>query len=260
MRCVGIDLAWSPRNNSGGFALEVGDGVARELAWQDSLGSDGEILEFVARASGRGPALVAVDAPITIPNESGARGCDRDITRVFGRFQAGAHPANRRILGRYGELRPVGLASRLAEELGFVLDPYIARHTTRRQLIEVYPHPGMVALFGLDRTLKYKRGSVTQRRSELLRLQAYLLALASANPVLEVGDSWRREIEALRGRELKRYEDLLDSLFCAYTMAFCWHHGPGHYQVFGNVRDGHILVPLPPDQRDRFNLLPLGSV
>ncbi len=197
---------------------------------------------------------MAVDAPITVPNERGARPCDRDVTRVFGRFQAGAHPANRRILGRYGDLRPVSLARRLGEELGFAQDPYITRHTTRRQLVEVYPHPGMVALFGLDRTLKYKRGTVSQRRSELKRLQCHLLALASAKPALEVGDSWRREIEALRGRELKQYEDLLDSLFCAYTVAYCWHHGSAHYQVFGNVRDGHILVPVPLHQRARFNL------
>jgi predicted RNase H-like nuclease len=254
MRCIGIDLAWSPRNTSGGFALDASDGTARQIAWRAGLHSDGEIIAFIAQASGSGPALVAIDAPIAVPNENGARPCDREVTRVFGRFQAGAHPANRRILRRYGGPRAERLAGRIAAELGFAHDPYIARHTTRRQLIEVYPHPGMVTLFGLERTLKYKRGPVSQRRIELERLQSHILALDSAIPKLQLEQAWRREIMTLRGHQLKQYEDLLDSLFCAYTMAYCWHHGPEHYQVFGDIQDGHILVPIPPQGRQQLAL------
>jgi predicted RNase H-like nuclease len=256
MRCIGIDLAWSPRNTSGGFALDVDDGIACQIAWRAGLHSDDDIIAFIAQAAGSGSALVAVDAPIAVPNETGARRCDRKVTRIFGRFQAGAHPANRRILRRYGGLRAERLANRIAAELGFAHDPYIARHTTRRQLIEVYPHPGMVMLFGLERTLKYKRGPVSQRRSELKRLQSHILALDSAVPKLQLKQAWRRDIVTLRGHQLKQYEDLLDSLFCAYTMAYCWHHGPEHYQVFGNIQDGHILVPIPPQGRQKLALPP----
>jgi predicted RNase H-like nuclease len=254
MRCIGIDLAWSPRNPSGGFALEIDDGVAHQVDWWEGLGSDDQVVAFVAKATGPGAALVAVDAPIAVPNETGARPCDREITRVFGRFQAGAHPASRRMLGRYGGLRAERLAKRLVKELNLVHSPDIARQKPTRQLVEVYPHPGMVALFGLDKTLKYKRGRVKQRRAELRRLQYYLLTLSDGSPALHTSDDWRRDIGKLRGRSLKQYEDLLDSLFCAYAAAYCWTHGPLHYEVFGNVADGHILVPIPPDQRSRLGL------
>lgn len=254
MRCVGIDLAWSPRNNSAGFALEVEGGVAREIAWCETLANDDQIMGFIDQMAGHGPALVAMDAPIAVPNASGARPCDREITRLFGRFQAGAHPANRRALGRYGGLRAERLARRIVQELAFAHHPYIDRHTATRQLIEVYPHPGMVSLFGLDRTLKYKRGPIDRRRAELDRLQAHLLALKNEVPALRVSGGWRQEITKLGGRALKQYEDLLDSLFCAYTVAYCWTHGPTHYEVFGTVEKGHILVPIPPKQRSRIGL------
>lgn len=254
-RCIGIDLAWSRRNSSGAFALEAdGDATAREVSWREGLKDDDEIIAFIAQASGPGPALVAIDAPIAVPNESGARPCDREISRVFGRFQAGAHPANRRALGRYGGLRAEQLTKRIVHELGFAHHPHIARQANTRQLIEVYPHPGMVALFGLDKTLKYKRGRVERRRAELDCLQRHLLALVNAVPALQVGNGWRRDVHRLRGRLLKQYEDLLDSLFCAYTLAYCWHYGPLHYQIFGNVQEGHILVPIPPHQRPRLGL------
>lgn len=254
MRCIGVDLAWSPRNTSGVFALQVEDIEAREVRWHHALADDDEILAFIAEAAGQGPALVAIDAPIRVPNQRGARPCDREITRVFGRFQAGAHPASRRTLERYGGLRAERLAERIVWELGFAHDPHIPHQAATRQLVEVYPHPGMVALFGLELTLKYKRGPVDQRRAELEHLQRHLLALADAMPILRVGNGWCRDIAGLRGRRLKRYEDLLDSLFCAYTAAYCWYHGSLYYEVFGTVADGHILVPVPPHQRSRLGL------
>jgi predicted RNase H-like nuclease len=258
MRCIGIDLAWSPRNPCGGFALKASGSVAREIGWREGLGSDAEIIAFIAEVAGEGPALVAIDAPIAVPNECGARPCDKEITRAFGRFQAGAHPANRRVLGRYGGPRAEKLVGRL-EAKGFVHDPHIARQTEARQVIEVYPHPGMVALFGLEKTFKYKRGRIAQRRHELSRLQGHLLALVGATPALQVDGGWQRDIAGLRGRAFKQYEDLLDSLFCAYIAAYCWHHGPSHYEVFGSVKAGHILVPIPPDQRSRFGLPTSGK-
>jgi predicted RNase H-like nuclease len=254
IRCIGIDLAWSERNASGAFGLEVADGTAREVGWRRGLKCDDEIIAFIAEVAGNRPALVAIDGPIAVPNESGARHCDREITRVFGRFQAGAHPANRRALRRYGGLRVERLAKRVVAELGYAHDPHIPRQTDTRQMLEVYPHPGMVALFGLEKTLKYKRGRIARRRHELNRLQSHLLALAESTPALQLSERWRRDIAGLRGHAFKRYEDLLDSLFCAYTAAYCWHFGPSHYVVFGTVKAGHILVPMPPDQRLRFGL------
>jgi predicted RNase H-like nuclease len=228
--------------------------MARQIAWSDGLDNDDEIVRFIATASEQHPALVAIDAPLIVPNQAGARPCDREITRVFGRFQAGAHPANRRLLERYGGLRAERLTERIVQELGFAHNPYIARCASTRQVLEVYPHPAMVALFDLHRTLKYKRGSIEQRRTELGRLRCHLLTLVSAYPALSFENDWLPDVATLKGIALKRHEDLLDSLFCAYIAAYCWCHGSTHYEIFGSVREGYILVPIPPDQRSRFGL------
>ena len=42
---------------------------------------------------------VAIDAPLVVPNATGQRPVDRLVTRQYGRFHAGAYPANRRLLG-----------------------------------------------------------------------------------------------------------------------------------------------------------------
>lgn len=57
----------------------------------------------------------------------------------------------------------------------------------RRVAAEVYPHPAMVRLFGLDQRIPYKRGRVEIRRREFRRLQEELrLCLSNHFPALVV--------------------------------------------------------------------------
>lgn len=39
--------------------------------------------------------VVAIDAPLVVPNQTGQRTCERLIGRAFGRFHASAHTSNR---------------------------------------------------------------------------------------------------------------------------------------------------------------------
>lgn len=84
MRFVGIDLAWSPRNRSGAAVLSADGRLVHATA---SLGDDDEVSDYVASAIPTGvPGLVAIDAPLAVPNETGSRRCDREVAAVFGRF------------------------------------------------------------------------------------------------------------------------------------------------------------------------------
>ena len=65
----------------------------------------------------------------------------------------------------------------------------------------MYPHPATIALFGLDKTLKYKKGSFETRQHELLRLMTLIEGLDKATPRLRVNHnmSWvelRKRVEA----------------------------------------------------------------
>jgi len=253
MRFVGIDLAWSPRNRSGGAVLSADGSLQAPTA---ALGSDKEIVDYVVAAIPAGtPGLVAIDAPLAVPNETGSRPCDRQVAAVFDRFEAGPYPANRRNLARYGGLRAEAITRHL-HYLGFRHDPHIVRQANTRQVIEVFPHPATVSLFHLERTLKYKaragRG-YPHRWRELTRLQTRLAALAEAEPALVlVTDIASMPIEGKRGKAFKETEDLLDALVCAYSAYYAWYHGPRGYAVYGprdreaSADEGHILVPMTP--------------
>lgn len=241
---IGLDLAWSPRNNSAGVALQGEGPCARWVAHCERLGSDEDIVAFVGEASGEGPALVAIDAPLIVPNEEGARPVDREITRLYGRYGAGCYPANRQRIG--GGIRGEKIVAAL-ERYGFIQDPHIQRLCTTRCVFEVYPHPATITLFHLDRTLQYKprpHRTLESRRGELARLRELLRGLDSRVPAALMDKQvMNRAMESLAGSALKRYEDLLDAALCAYIAYYAWYWGPAGYQVYGDTTCGYILVP-----------------
>ena len=189
--------------------------------------------------------LVAIDAPLIVRNPTGSRPCETALNRDFHRFEAGAHPAN---TANPAFKNPRG--ARIATALTLDMDP--ASSSTRRA-IEVYPHPATVALFGLEKTLKYKRGSFEARQRELLQLMTLIEGLDKATPRLRVNHnvSWvelRKRVEAAtRPVQLDRDEDPVDAVVCAYV-ALYWYHRPEDVTVYGDFATGYIVTPtLPPD-------------
>lgn len=219
--------------------------TSHPIAWDDALSDDASIVEFLAHEIGAGPALVAVDAPLVVPNETGSRPCDREVSRAYRWAEAGAYPANRQRLGP--RVRGEDLVAKLAE-CGFQHSPVVPRQAKVRQVVEVYPHPGMVELFGLPRTLKYKDrpGRPYELRwQELNKLRELLRSLSRREPALHAG-LWLEKLNppGLRRRALKRLEDLLDACFCAYTALHIWYWGEVGYLRFGDLESGYILVPV----------------
>jgi predicted nuclease with RNAse H fold len=97
-----LDLVASARRS----ALAEVDGSGRLLRLE-LLGDDEEILAALPA----GPALVAVDAPLAVPDETG----QRDLERVLSWCDVPLFPVSRRRLRQvYGGARGVALADRLA--------------------------------------------------------------------------------------------------------------------------------------------------
>lgn len=251
MKFIGLDLAWAAHNPSGGAVMTV-DGTGGRLTDVTVLRDNLDVLSFIDRHVPEGVGgVVAIDAPLRVPNASGSRAAERELARVFGRFQAGAHPANRALVGdASGNVRGEVLAGAL-QERGFVLDPFLNARQQTRRVVEVFPHPAMVSLFGLSRTLKYKNKG--QGRAALLSawaaLHGHLRALASADPPLHGLDALlATEVTALRGRSLKDHEDQVDAVVCAYVALYAWTWGAARTEVFGSVEGGHILTPALPER------------
>ena len=118
VRCLGIDLAWGERARTGLAALDP-SGV---LVASTSVVTDDEIAAFVQRWARVGPGdglVAAVDAPLVVPNLTGRRPCEAQVSAAFGRFFAGAYPANR----ANPAFAPEPRGARLARRFGWSIDP-----------------------------------------------------------------------------------------------------------------------------------------
>lgn len=236
MYFVGVDLAWSDNNPSGVAVIHN-----NRLVDYTTLQDDQQIISHITQVVADQPCLVAIDAPLLVPNESGSRVAEKKINEVFRSFEAGAHPANRSWLTRSsGRVRGEDIVDELAK-IGVVHNPYDVS-SAGRKCFEVYPHPAMVVLFGLQKTLKYKprqKRSYDKRWNAFERYQQYMREL----PFEAEDDVLSRDVRKLRASALKKYEDCLDAIFCAYIAKYA-HENETRVAVFGDMSEGYILTPV----------------
>lgn len=219
------------------------------LVHSSSVVTDAEIDAVLGAHTHGAEVVAAIDAPLVVPNLTGMRDAERLVTQHFGRYSAGAYPANRSNKNfdpPRGEL--------LAQRHGWDVDPEVRPAAGRSVAIEVYPHPAMVVLFELERVLPYKSKPGRDVASRSVAWQALLDALERVTgPLLALTENRRWQelrtavAEARRPFELDRVEDEVDAILCAY-LAWLWHHDRDRMVVLGTARDGYIVVPgLPGD-------------
>jgi predicted RNase H-like nuclease len=241
MYLAGVDLAWAGRNPTGVAVLDA----QGRLVHLSAVRHDAEVLAAL-RPYVAHDCVVGFDAPLVVINRTGQRPAETALNRDFRRFEAGAHPVN---TGK-PEFAGGPRAARLALALGLDMDPL---SPARRRAIEVYPHAATVALFRLPRTLKYKAKpgrSLDQLKSELLLLMDGLEKLAQAPVPLRVaGPDWvemrRRVVTAQRKSELRRAEDPVDAVVCAYVALYAT-RCPSEVTIYGDVATGYIVTPTLP--------------
>lgn len=248
MRFIGLDLAWSARNPTGAAVVE-GDARGGALRTTELLGGDDEVIAFVREQAGTAPALVLIDAPLYVPNQTGRRPAEAEISATFARYHAGAHPANRNRLAVAGVVRGETLVTRL-EALGFTHQAEVVAGQAVRQIVEVYTHPALIAFFNLERIIQYKarpKRSHEHRLAEFARFQSYLRSLSTADPALhDTTALLARDLDFPSKARLKDYEDLLDGVLCAYIGQYLWRWGMRRARVFGTMAEGYITTPVPP--------------
>lgn len=243
MHFVGLDLAWGERRPSG-IAVVDTDGRLVDVG----VGTDDDSIVAALRPYTCDECLVAIDAPLIVKNATGQRAAERELNAEFGRFEAGAHPANMTMPVFAARVR----GAVLANALGLDMDPC---STSRRRAIEVYPHPATIALFGLGRTLKYKRRNrdAAHRKSELWKLLTHIESLEDRDPALRLHGSrdWiqlRAKTEsAIRPFELNACEDPLDAVICAYVGLYS-HHRPDDVTTYGDFETGYVVTPTLPSR------------
>lgn len=235
MHFVGLDIAWGEKNQTGVAVVDADGRLLHVGVAHDDESIAAAVAPYVADE-----CLVAIDGPLIVPNETGARPCETALSRDFQKFDAGARPAYR---GRPEFNPPRGEV--LAKRLDLDMDP---QSRADRRAIEVFPHPATVVLFGLAKILKYKRGEFDVRKRELLQLMTHIEGLDDGSPRLRVNrnPSWvelRKRVEAAtRPGHLDRDEDPVDAVICAYVALYQFHR-PEDVTIYGDFETGYIVTP-----------------
>ena len=247
---IGLDLAWTSKNESGICWLE---GDSRENLRCTRLETAAYETEDLAQeVADANPAVVTIDAPILYSPE---RWAESEVARRFGRYKIGAHSAH--AAWRNGYRAGFDLADALSAR-GFTCDPNPMLSGDRRtpSAVEVFPHTIHVILFGLGERLPYKRkkGRDTPFLQRVLQeYQRHLrdlikreCPLVLEHPAVQSALN-PASAEGARGQALKRLDDTLDGLTCAISAWLMWDQ-PGHWQVLGDL-NGYIVVPREPNEQ-----------
>jgi predicted RNase H-like nuclease len=177
------------------------------------------VLQAATRLAGDPPSLVTLDMPVATTPILGRRAADREVSRSFGAQWCSAHSP--------GPLRPGLLGAELSRqfsEAGFPIATAITPAGTTHRLVEVYPHPALLALLRRHRRVPYKVGKassywkgapVADRIEKLLtEFAAILDRLATHIDDIAIPLPDAAEVRSLAA--LKPLEDAIDALVC------CW--------------------------------------
>ncbi|WP_088240227.1 DUF429 domain-containing protein [Calothrix rhizosoleniae] len=256
MKFLGIDLGWKSQPSGLCYLRLINEKLQIiDLNRQEQIA---DILRWVDDCiQPQESAIIAVDAPTLIPNDTGSRLPDKLTHKHFGKYHAGCYPANKNL--PFAE-RTINFGLEL-ESRGFTHAPTMEPQKPGRYQIEVFPHPAIVNLFDLQRILKYKKGRIQERQKELLKLYDYIIhILPYLEPRLDINPQGHKQTakfieidffsSSLTGAELKAAEDKLDSLICAYVGAYWWYWGEQHNLVLGDCSTGYIVIPSRVETRD----------
>ena len=242
---LGIDAAWTAGQPSG-VALVAGSpgdwrvvavapsyGAFIDLAggmsvdWQGARPTGqwppiGNLLEAAGRLSFESVDLVTVDMPIANEQIVRRREADRAIARAFGKHWCATHSPT--------PVRPGKLGAELMTALrehSFPLVTGIDQLDGRRCSAEVYPHPALLRLLGDDVRVPYKvarsgrywPGTSVAERIRLLLEQMNRITSGLEERLGPTGVRLPAAKAVPSLSALKRYEDALDAIVCAWVGA-----------------------------------------
>jgi predicted RNase H-like nuclease len=242
---LGIDAAWTEKEPSGVALLEGSSGNWRCVAVTPSYDfflslAEGVPVDWSIKSRGAVPdasrlvtaaeqllngqklGVVAVDMPLSTEPITGRRVADVATSKAFGGMGAAVHSPS--------VDRPGIISTQLRDgfiEAGFPLATSTTPAGTPDRLVEVYPHPALLSLTGANYRLCYKvsrsrrywpDSTPAERRANLL-IQFQRILSALANEIRGIPIELPDPTSMVPVSGLKRYEDSLDALVCAWVCA-----------------------------------------
>lgn len=177
------------------------------------------LLHASAQLAGEPAALVTLDMPVATTPILGRRMADREVSRTFGAQWCSAHSP--------GLVRPGSLGAQLSRrftEVGYPIATATTPPGTPNRLVEVYPHPALLALLRRDRRVPYKvgkassywKGAPIAERIERLLTEFAAILDGLATHIDNIAIPLPDGAEVPSPAALKPFEDAIDALVC------CW--------------------------------------
>lgn len=164
--------------------------------------------------------LVTVDMPLATVPIVGRREADTQISKNFGTAGCATHSPSSERPGKVSEILRDGFL-----KMGFALSTSESLPDARPCLVEVYPHPAILRLLNLEYRLPYKVSKSTKywpdrdskfRIAQLLG-QFRLILAGLSNHFENIPLELPQPDECVSLSYLKRYEDAIDALVCAWV-------------------------------------------
>ena len=265
---LGIDAAWTAHNPSGVALVRTNPNQGWEcvalapsydafaalsecnpVQWDErpSVGKPKpkRLLETAGKLlGGEQVTVVSVDMPLSNTRITGRREADRAISREFGRFGGGAHTPS--------ATRPGVISEELRESLAGLGYRLAVSEREAGAVIEVYPHPALLRLlrrtyrvpYKVDRARSYWPGLTPKQRADRLIKKFRLIYEGLTCVIQGIPDFLPASPYGGSLASLKRYEDALDALVCAWVGT---RYLEGCADPFGD-QDAAIWVPSNRDE------------
>ncbi|ROQ39789.1 putative RNase H-like nuclease [Frondihabitans sp. PhB188] len=281
MLLIGVDLAWGegsparPASTTGPatrarLANETGvcamqpDGTIVDAGWTRGVDATAE---WILRHTGAG-AVIAVDAPLVVPNATGMRESEKQVGRAYGRWKVSCNATNQALPWLAG----LRLRDLLDEHGVTVVAGTSPPADGARVAFECYPFTTLVGMSELGYDVerpRYKRldralppaEARLARRAATDDLIGRLARLDAADPPVDLRShpltaDLLESPTPLDGPGHKHREDLIDAVLCAWTASVWLRHGLDRTQVLGRDepldeagRPATIVTPCRPTQR-----------
>ena len=232
-KVTGIDLAWGYKMPdaiaTGHLTKEAEQWVLSNLELTYQKFSIEGLCEHLLQQ--KLPSLLAIDAPLLCKNETGARPVDLKCSALYRKHEAGCHPVNLNLVKR-----PLELTAEFSRRKVLISQKW---HNVGSRAIEVYPHPTMIHWFRIEKTIKYKKGKVAEKRAAFRTYQGYLSEWLKSWPV----NIKSTPSHLLHSEWTKENEDKLDAFFC--LLIACWEviHQGNKSLTLGDDKTGFIVIP-----------------
>jgi len=268
---LAIDAAWTDSEPSGVAVVTSSGGRWRCIALAPSYeafislsnGSDvdwnaprfnggmpeiNSLLDAASRLGGVHVDLVTIDMPVATVKITGRRQADDCISKEYGGRGCGTHTPSSMRPGKIGKY-----ITEQFEAAGYSIATKTELPGRTMRLVEVYPHPALLTLLGSEYRIPYKvakslrywpKTTTVQRIEKLLNeFQTIIGTLARIFGPIPLRLPQAVEVPSLA--TLKRYEDAIDALLCAWV-GICYLEGKAI--AFGDETSS-IWCPLEKSQR-----------